>query len=317
MKLSVLSLLAAAVLASASPSRAADGTKVLASFLPENNLQIPVGFSAEGLTESSFNHVLDRIQTVYGPIVERHGGHLVIERNWTDGTVNAYATETGKEWKISMFGGLARHPVITENAFYLVACHELGHHLGGHPKIDGNDWATNEGGADYYATLKCMRRMMPASAPANVDPAAARACDASFRRSADRNRCKASAMAGFSGASLFQQLAGSAAISFATPDKSVVGAMDDSHPAAQCRLDTYFQGALCGKSADEDVSNSDATAGTCTRKQGYSVGLRPRCWYKPPVDEPAALDLASRLSDKDVERIGARLESLRAAFGGK
>lgn len=318
MKSRVLSLLAAAMLASAAgPVRAGAVQKTFPSFLPENTLQIPVGFSAAGLKENQFNLVLDRVQAVYGPIVEAKGGHLVIERHWDDPTVNAYASEDGKDWKIAMFGGLARHPTITENAFYLVACHELGHHLGGHPKISGNDWATNEGGADYYSTLKCLRRVLPASAPWGVDPVAAKACNASFRDRASRNRCKASAMAGLAAATLFQQLSETGAVSFTTPDPSVVSAMDDSHPAAQCRLDTYFQGALCAKPVDQDVSNADANAGACTRKQGFSVGLRPRCWYKPPADEPAALELASHFSKKDVEGIQARLESLRAAFGGK
>ena len=30
-----------------------------------------------------------------------------------------------------MFGGLAGHETITTDAFALVACHELGHHIGG------------------------------------------------------------------------------------------------------------------------------------------------------------------------------------------
>jgi len=318
MKSTVLSLLAAAMLASAAgPASAGSVQKTFPSFLPENTLQIPVGFSAAGLKENEFNQVLDRVQAVYGPIVAAKGGQLVIERNWDDPTVNAYATEDGKQWKISMFGGLARYPSITRDAFYLVACHELGHHLGGSPKISGTDWATNEGGADYYSTLKCLRRVLPATAPDGVDPVAAKACDASFRDRASRNRCKASAMAGFAAATLFQQLSQTGPISFATPDPSVVAAMDDSHPAAQCRLDTYFQGALCAKPVDQDVSNTDPNAGACTRKQRFAVGLRPRCWYKPPADEPAALELASHFSKKDVEGIQARLESLRAAFGGK
>jgi len=46
--------------------------------------------------------------------------------------VNAYASvdKQGQQF-IHMFGGLARHPLMTEDAFLLVACHEFGHHYGG------------------------------------------------------------------------------------------------------------------------------------------------------------------------------------------
>jgi len=78
---------------------------------------------------------------------------LVIDKHWEDGTVNAYASENGNNDVISMFGGLARHPAITPDAFYLVACHEIGHHLGGAPKKGNTQWASNEGQADSVNTL--------------------------------------------------------------------------------------------------------------------------------------------------------------------
>ena len=56
-----------------------------------------------------------------------------------------------------MFGGLARHKLVTPDGFALVACHEMGHHLGGAPRRGG--WASNEGQSDYYATTKCARRI--------------------------------------------------------------------------------------------------------------------------------------------------------------
>jgi len=79
---------------------------------------------------------------------------------------------------------------------------------------------------------------------------------------------------------------------FDTPDPNVVAETDDSHPATQCRLDTYLQGALCTKPVSEAFSDEDPAPGACTRSQGYAVGMRPLCWYKPPAGETP--DLLSR-----------------------
>ena len=52
---------------------------------------------------------MDRVQSIYGPIVAAHGGRLVINRLWEDATVNASAEQVGGDWILNMYGGLARH----------------------------------------------------------------------------------------------------------------------------------------------------------------------------------------------------------------
>jgi hypothetical protein len=87
-------------------------------------------------------------------------------------------------------------------------------------------------------------------------------------------------MAGASVAALFAALRNRPEAKFDTPDANVVKKTDDSHPAHQCRLDTYFQGALCDKSFNDDVSQKDENVGTCTTKMGDTIGTRPLCWFK-------------------------------------
>ena len=53
------------------------------------------------------------------------------------------------------------------------------------------------------------------------------------------------------------------------------------HPGTQCRLDTYFQGALCSLSEENDVDQEDPRIGNCNRVDGDQLGARPFCWYKP------------------------------------
>ncbi len=184
-----------------------------------------------------------------------------------------------------------------------MACHEIGHHIGGFPKTDAL-WPTNEGGSDYFATLKCLRRVFTGSEDtAKLDPAAARACRAAHPGDAERKLCEAEALAGMSIGALFQNLRGQPAPpSFSTPDPMVVAKTNDSHPDTQCRLDTYFAGALCLKPLGEEQADAAPGPGSCTAAQGFSVGLRPRCWYKAPtgealrpIDLPSVVDLGKAL----------------------
>lgn len=268
-----------------------DGTS---GFLPENNLKIEVNAKrAGGLTEAQFNKVIDSVEHLYSPIVSEQGGKLVVVRLWTDATVNAYAQRSGNNWKVTMFGGLARHQTITEDGMALVVCHELGHHLGGAPKkmdLWSSPWASNEGQADYFATLKCLRRVflnddnISLIKKMDVPKALSESCGKTWSSEEDRALCIRGAMAGDSVARLFAALRNNSPAQFDTPDTHAVSVTDDNHPATQCRLDTYFQGAICDVSMNENVSDDSEVTGTCHGANGHSVGLRPRCWFKPSAE---------------------------------
>lgn len=261
-------------------------------FLPENDLKIPVGAKTRGgITEAEFNAVIDKFEPIYSPIISRMGGRLKINRKWTDATVNANATQLFGTWTVNMYGGLARHEKITADGFALVVCHELGHHLGGAPKVANflQTWASNEGQADYFATLKCLRTgwlndnnesiVSKMTVPEHLTNSCARA----HSDKADRALCIRGGMAGASVAGLFAAMRNKPEAQFNTPDATVVTKTNDAHPAHQCRLDTYFQGALCEKAHTEDVSQKEEVQGTCHASTGHTVGLRPNCWFKAKV----------------------------------
>ncbi len=258
----------------------------------ENSLLIPVGAkSVNTMDEALFNATIDKVEAIYAPIFSARGKNLLIERKWTDGTVNAYAQQTGNTWKVSMFGGLARHAAITADGFATVVCHEIGHHIGGQPKKKswfGSSWASNEGQADYFATSKCLRKFMENddNATINADmeiPAfVVEKCEEQFTTEKDLEMCKRGAMAGLSLADLFKDLRNlTTPLKFDTPDTRVVSTTDHNHPQPQCRLDTYWNGSLCDVDAYTDVSDRDYKVGTCARADGYESGVRPLCWFKP------------------------------------
>lgn len=263
-------------------------------FLPENNLSIAVGDKMAGdMTEARFLEIVGRVEAVYSPIIKKDfGATLYMNNDWKSTTVNASAQQYGTTWQVNMYGGLARHKLATDDGFMMVVCHELGHHIGGAPRYDRNtDWASNEGQADYFAGLKCMRRVLQNDdniaivAGMSIDAEATAQCQSVYKSASEVALCQRISMAGKSLGSLLGSLGGNSKVNFNTPDKKVVTRTNDNHPQAQCRLDTYFQGSLCDKSIDENVSMEEAIAGTCIKKDGYTKGVRPLCWYKPGSNE--------------------------------
>jgi len=254
-------------------------------FLPENLIRIPVNsVIANQMTQDRFDKILDAIEDLYAPVAAQKGGKLLVQHDWDDPTVNAFAERQGNTWIIRMLGGLARHPSVTEDGFALVACHEVGHHVGGLPRYR-DMWAANEGQADYFATLKCLRKVFsrhPPSAIGELQPDhVVKQCKASFNQASEVSLCIRESMAGYSAALLSLQIGGSTGeINFETPDPARAKETYDYHPGAQCRLDTYFEGSLCSMPDTTDLSENDPLAGTCTADQGYRRGWRPGCWYR-------------------------------------
>ncbi len=263
------------------------------SFMPENDQYINIyNKNVSDITEEIFNQTLNRIEQIYAPIVGSLNKNLSIERDWTDGTVNAYAQQQGRIWTIHMFGGLARHSTVTQDGFALVACHEMGHHLGGLPKkriFFGSSWAACEGQADYFGVTKCLKRYfenednLQIVSQMNIPLYIRERCEYEFSNPNEIAKCARGAMAGLSIGRLFEDLLDlENPINFSTPDTSVVSRTNVSgYPKVQCRLDTYLQGSLCNKDPLINPSSYTIHKGYCSRQEGYNAGARPLCWFKP------------------------------------
>jgi len=253
------------------------------------------------IDKAEYDRILDKIEDIYTPIFKEKGGVMKIMRLWESEELNARAARNNDDWILKMYGGLARHASFTSDGFALVACHEIGHHIGGAPKkssfFDKFSWVSNEGQADYWANAKCFRRYVLMDdnvaivAEMGVDNFVRKQCEESFKEF-DENEiavCIRGAMAGKSLANFFGSQRG-VELSFETPDDEVKEKTFHRHPAAQCRMDTYFQGSLCDISYEVEVSQKDYKTGLCSRVDGFELGVRPLCWFKPDsIEETLSL----------------------------
>lgn len=279
-----------------------DGT---GGFAPENNLNIDVNTKIKNnISKEEFNSVIDEVTAIYKPIIEGNGKDFIVNRHWYSGTVNASAQQKGDRWVINMYGGLARHELITRDGFAIVVCHEIGHHLAGAPKKTiGNGrnttirWASNEGQSDYFASLKCFRKVYAKEdnisfistlvIPKKVEGA----CRSIYQEGSKYALCIRSSMAAQSTTNLLSSLSrgrrgrdnNKPLTDFNKPDLSVVLKTTHSHPKAQCRLDTYFAAALCDIDMNIDLDNANPRIGACNRIDDQHQGARSLCWYKPTI----------------------------------
>lgn len=271
------------------------------NFVPENDRYIPADQKEgeeTGITEEEFNSILDRIEKIYGPIVKAKGGSLEVRRLWTDGTVNASAERNGTTYRINMYGGMARHKLITADGFMLVACHEMGHHLAGKPKysnwwpIGSDSWASVEGQSDYFGTAKCMRRMyldMTEEEFSDFDRTNTFAndkCAGVYTDAKDQDMCVRNAIAGIVLGNVLGDLGGAGTVNLETPSTELANGIYQRHPKAQCRADTYFQGALCSLPFSMEFSDANHNDGACGSDAGFKDGLRPKCWFNPTKSNP-------------------------------
>lgn len=282
-------------------------TAVQAMILPENKLHLEDHILFSGnITESDFYNRTESAIELWRPVARAYGVTLRAETDWRGSTVNAYAEQRGTQWIISMFGGLARRPEITPDGFSLVVCHELGHHFAGY-YFFGSGASRKmgvEGSSDYFASQVCAPLLwqndlaINRSFRATADAATRRECNTAWNNEEQQDLCYRITAAGKSLSHLFWSLGGAGSIpSPGTPNPAQVTSTVTMHPEAQCRMDTYFQGALCNKTADHRIipgfeqpqlnsinSEVEANRNSCATADGYRRGIRPRCWFKPMVN---------------------------------
>jgi hypothetical protein len=70
---------------------------------------------------------------------------------WESSIINAQAWRLGSRRRVTVYGGIVRHPAITASGIALLLAHETGHHLGGPPFDPDLRWPSWQGQADFWA----------------------------------------------------------------------------------------------------------------------------------------------------------------------
>lgn len=214
------------------------------------------------LNEAEFSLAAKAVQKAYEKEVEsQYKLKLVVDTEYNDTTTNAYTTRMGNIQLIKVLGGFARYESIGSDEIALIACHELGHTIGGLPfKNRGDQYISSEGQADYFATATCFKQIfrdennLDAIKDLDVPSIVDSKCSNHFATNVNEYAlCVRTAIAGINLANVLATL-GKVNVDINTPEQTVVVKTNLEFPSVQCRLDTYFAGAL--------------------------ENQRPSCWFK-------------------------------------
>jgi hypothetical protein len=242
------------------------------------------------ISKKEFSKLVDSVKRVYVPIFKSLKMNFKIESLWEDKQVNAFAGVRGNDRYILLYGGYARHKLMTKDAYLSVICHEIGHHLGGFPKKVGNAWSSSEGQADYFSTLKCMKEVLKrdseneeAALALDLPEEVKKQCKFQFPDSNDYNICLRSAKASEEHGAVIAELVATKGehidVSLSTPSTENSLVTNLKHPSPQCRVDTKYQGALCNVSTVTQLDNYDEAKGACHFNNFNILGNRPACWF--------------------------------------
>lgn len=250
--------------------------------------------------EKRFNQILDVLQELFEDEVQKRGGELRIVRyEYPFNSLNVrmrrgHHGNDGPIWRVIPTGGIFRHKLMNDDAFTLITCHEIGHHIGGLPKkwgIGGEFyWSTTEGQADYFAALKCFRqfaetvggnqKFLDVEKDELLDTQMKKRCQQTHPTREAQAICLRTARAGIVMARFISDYRDRDLTELTphVPDSTLVDKTQDQHPEPQCRLDTYINGALCPQNHWELLDGQALNRAACATTE---IGGRPRCWFNP------------------------------------
>jgi hypothetical protein len=219
------------------------------------------------MNRETFEHINHLIIDTYAPVVA-HKYRALLELNelW-QGFGGAFRVDSAQKplgearFIITLTGNIPQNKHMNAYGYAIVACHEIGHIVGGPPYQSRSlsRWSSKEGQADYYATNVCMWHYVEHSdKPKDIISydESMTLCSIFYGDDPDKaENCKLI----MSGIIAFKDYFNSTTskknpVSLSRFDNTVVEETLDKYPSNQCRLDTMVAGLFNLQ--------------------------RPRCWYK-------------------------------------
>lgn len=230
------------------------------------------------IKEKNFHQIINNVYALYAATGAKLRRPFVISTaDWQKPYFSAWAAynESQNLYSINFWGGFARIPSMTESAFALTVCHEIGHIIGGAPyhKSQHNNHMSAEGQSDFFASALCFKKYAlnyDLPVPTEQNPYGTALCYDKFKNeNAQFELCLQTLKAGNDLAKVlvftsFRDIE----VAYDTPSNEVVDQTNtDGYPSIQCRLDTFMRGSLAKYNA-KHINLSD------------EAELRPECWFK-------------------------------------
>lgn len=264
-----------------------------ANILPHTDILAPISQNKNAhMDEVQFNQLIDKVLNNYKDVFKKYGStQLTVNRLWENDKINASAKKSKGHFQIKIYGGLGRYKALSDDAFLLVLCHEVGHLIGGAPTYKPFNTSSSEGQADYFSTTKCFRKITSGDdntpdLKKSYHPLALSECHNVYKNISEKNICLRSSKAQESLAETLAELTSSDTVAnFDTPDPiERILILFNGYPSTQCRLDTVFAGSLCNQNPASLLDFKLYNKNVCSEPNGDFTGVRPKCWYAPRED---------------------------------
>ncbi|WP_437288901.1 trypsin-like peptidase domain-containing protein [Sorangium sp. So ce406] len=269
-------------------------------------------------TEQAFD-LANRAVDAYRDHMRDHQARFAVTAGTTTDTRLEIAAD--RTWYIHLGFDFRKEGVSSPDIASFIACHEIGHALGGFPfkrspaqhrQVEGlatgqyGTVSSAEGQADYFATKECLPRLWSTEREVNalfrgtVTEYAKARCDAAWEGVDAQDLCyRIAAVAEGFGRWARRPGDSRPVPDLSTPHTDEVTLTEANNPPLQCRVDTLLQGALCPtkfrgtaipgliQPYDQVLTYSPeveaaAAPDSCTE----GTGSRPRCWFAPNATEP-------------------------------
>ena len=245
-------------------------------------------------SEAQFKKITNDIANLYESEIKELNVIFSTRLNWHEDSPNASALKIENSWSINFNGGLYREAQITNDAYALSVCHEIGHLIGGAPFNSSNltHETSVEGQSDFWASTVCIKNYFSHFPDQDYRPSkeAQKICNPRQNFTAtEKTNCMRTIDAGISLASFLSKSEKNKKINYFQIDSAISSFTKKEHPNAQCRFDTIKIGALCElenvKMTKTTFLSRELSDLNCkiSNKAEFS-NVRANCWFNSDIN---------------------------------
>lgn len=212
--------------------------------------------SLTSVNETDFKSVNEIVLGIYTPIIAEKFNSSVELKEYYHNFGGAFVRDSVRKllgeqrFILTLTGNIPNFDGMNIAGYALVACHELGHIMGGEPRqrtaLDG--WSSVEGQADYFATNTCMwgyvKTLPLPELGKDLDDKMVHLCYKKFSPDINSAQDCLKILAGIDAMAQYfnRSYKNDTVVSINKKDSSLVERTMQKYPSLQCRVDTWMAG---------------------------------------------------------------------------